>query len=888
MEEAKSPNRGGINSRRTTIAEIRHSSELFNPIRDLLAAANKPLLSKSQDVSFASRMTDCLNHWSYTTFMTLLTIYALFGDDLRLALTSKPADDVFYGFTTACLFFFSVEIILSSIFKEGYWLSFFFWLDVVSTLSLVTDIGWIWNKMVGTSSISKGAKVARAGRASRAGTRAARIIRVIRVIRLIRVAKLYKAAKSNMINKDKEDKGKLKRARVIFRGNQVADIKQFVVSAQAPVEIDSSDSSNNASASQSFSSMSPQDLNGTPSNGEESREEIVSDREEADIADLKIPEESKIGKKLSELTTKRIIILVLSVMIMLPFFSTTFYNESNASYEYGLEVINDLIGTSGFDLAFEDYVSEHEDLYTPLIFLEVNNLRNWSSSVSVDDLRSTEQLTVTLSGVPSDYNYSSYSVFDLRSSSKLEAELNIVKTVFICLILSVSAIFLSKDAQDLVLEPLENMMQTVKNISKNPLKAAQIAESDEFLMEEMAHDDIVGQKKKIKSSMEAEFLKETINKVTMLLALGFGEAGSEIIASNMQKGGGEVDPMIAGKKTYCIFGFCDIRNFTDTTEVLEENVMAFVNDIAHIVHGYVDYFAGCANKNIGDAFLLVWKINDENMLKEAEKDTLARKNPFVRELADMAVISFLKIIAEIHRNPKVLKYREHQMLNERLPGYSVKMGFGLHLGWAIEGAIGSEFKIDASYLSPNVNLASRLEAATKQFGVPILISDALWRLCSQVTRSKLRKIDRVTVKGSKEPIELYTCDIDINHLKPRPENDTETAEGMKKSRIMARLRKQAFRKRLINDGYHAYQLFNDDEDLLMMRSSVSHKFAKTFGKALKNYLDGDWDKAIEGFNKAQFIKKTPDGPCRALLEFMEQEGGRAPDFWPGYRELHDK
>lgn len=50
------------------------------------------------------------------------------------------------------------------------------------------------------------------------------------------------------------------------------------------------------------------------------------------------------------------------------------------------------------------------------------------------------------------------------------------------------------------------------------------------------------------------------------------------------------------------------------------------------------------------------------------------------------------------------------------------MNFGLHIGWAIEGAIGSNHKIDASYLSPNVNLASRLEAASKQYGVPMLIS----------------------------------------------------------------------------------------------------------------------------------------------------------------------
>lgn len=37
----------------------------------------------------------------------------------------------------------------------------------------------------------------------------------------------------------------------------------------------------------------------------------------------------------------------------------------------------------------------------------------------------------------------------------------------------------------------------------------------------------------------------------------------------------------------------------------------------------------------------------------------------------------------------------------------------MHIGWAIEGAIGSELKIDASYLSPNVNLASRLNAVSK-------------------------------------------------------------------------------------------------------------------------------------------------------------------------------
>lgn len=39
-----------------------------------------------------------------------------------------------------------------------------------------------------------------------------------------------------------------------------------------------------------------------------------------------------------------------------------------------------------------------------------------------------------------------------------------------------------------------------------------------------------------------------------------------------------------------------------------KDVMIFVNNLAEVVHSMVDRFLGAANKNIGDAFLLVWKI----------------------------------------------------------------------------------------------------------------------------------------------------------------------------------------------------------------------------------------------------------------------------------------
>jgi len=74
--------------------------------------------------------------------------------------------------------------------------------------------------------------------------------------------------------------------------------------------------------------------------------------------------------------------------------------------------------------------------------------------------------------------------------------------------------------------------------------------------------------------------------------------------------GEDVNPMLPGLKLVCIFGFCDIRCFTDATEVLQEGVMLFVNEIGEIIHKLVDEYSGAANKNIGDAFLLVWRLQE--------------------------------------------------------------------------------------------------------------------------------------------------------------------------------------------------------------------------------------------------------------------------------------
>ena len=177
---------------------------------------------------------------------------------------------------------------------------------------------------------------------------------------------------------------------------------------------------------------------------------------------------------------------------------------------------------------------------------------------------------------------------------------------------------------------------------------------------------------------ETVLLEDTLSKIGALLQVGFGEAGAEIIGKNMQ-GGGDLDPMIPGKKVTAIFGFCDIRQFTDTTECLQEEVMVYVNKIGEIVHRCTHQYYGAANKNIGDAFLLAWKICDGDLDEEEEKrevfvethDSLGQPRVMTtQEMADSALTAFLKIIIELDNANKtgVLKdYHSYESIQRRWP-----------------------------------------------------------------------------------------------------------------------------------------------------------------------------------------------------------------------------
>lgn len=320
--------------------------------------------------------------------------------------------------------------------------------------------------------------------------------------------------------------------------------------------------------------------------------------------------------------------------------------------------------------------------------------------------------------------------------------------------------FFSSDVNRLVIGPIERLVELVRKISANPLGV-------EYKM--------LGADEGFVDGMETTVLLATITKIGGLMRVGFGEAGAAVIAKNLAGSTkGRLNLMGGGTMIKSIFGFCDVRQFTDTTECLQEEVMLFVNRIAHILHSIVVQCSGAANKNIGDAFLLTWKIDEKYTAEQ------------VSSLADQALLAFCKSLIELSRYQNFIinfSVASTARLYKRFPEYAVRIGSGLHFGWAVEGAIGSDRKIDASYLSPHVSTTEFLESSTKAYGVPLLLSEPFFKLLSPAASRFCRQVDRIRRSAAEEPMGLYCYDSDIYidwNDKNRHNKKTETM----KSRLM--------------------------------------------------------------------------------------------------------
>ncbi|HEY9296178.1 MAG TPA: adenylate/guanylate cyclase domain-containing protein, partial [Phormidium sp.] len=174
--------------------------------------------------------------------------------------------------------------------------------------------------------------------------------------------------------------------------------------------------------------------------------------------------------------------------------------------------------------------------------------------------------------------------------------------------------------------------------------------------------------------------------------------------------------------------FSDIRSYTTLTESMEaEEVVHMLNEYFELMVEAVFQHKGTLDKYIGDAIMAVF-------------------GAFV-PLPDHALMA-TKTALEM-RN-RLTKFNENRHQNN-LP--EIKIGIGINSDVVISGNIGSSQRMELTSIGDGVNLGSRLESASKQYGCDIIISEYTFRKCN--SEIYCRELDYIRVKGKTQPVSIY-------------------------------------------------------------------------------------------------------------------------------------
>ena len=176
---------------------------------------------------------------------------------------------------------------------------------------------------------------------------------------------------------------------------------------------------------------------------------------------------------------------------------------------------------------------------------------------------------------------------------------------------------------------------------------------------------------------------------------------------------------LGGEKRRCTFLFTDVRGFTALSETLPpEEVTKIMNKALTIQSDAVQKHGGMVDKYIGDAMMAIFNAPMDLQHHEHIAVTCAK------EIQDNI------IKADI----------------------GVAIGVGVNTGEAVIGNMGSDTRFDYSAIGDAVNTAARLESATKEAGVDILIGEETEKYCGV----QLKALKPIKVKGKQKPLKIYT------------------------------------------------------------------------------------------------------------------------------------
>ena len=492
--------------------------------------------------------------------------------------------------------------------------------------------------------------------------------------------------------------------------------------------------------------------------------------------------ESQVGTAMRELTGQRVAIGIILALAITVLFT---YTENDATRASTMIVLHNQTGNAKF--ASPSLNGARASSVPDLYYYELSNGTKcyWSveeNGFYPDQLRPREKYLVK---VQSTHGNTTVGMFSFKSERRQEALVSLLTTFFILFIWFFGVTAFAGPVMVLVVIPIERMVRLLGMLMMDPLGYENTPRYKRFMEEEDTVTKNTNWTKEVLRGMETSFLMSTILRIGSLMKVGFGSAGVEIIRNNLQKGQSKNMLVLnsEGSRVFCIFLFCDIRQFTDATECLQEEVFVFTNRIAAVVHSICHSYGGSANKNVGDAFLVTWLL-DEDPSRFSGRNSFGGAENYRanNSQADKALLSVVKICMALHYDNFYIEamsdVARDALLSKlsRRKGPVVQMGFGLHAGQAVQGAIGSQRKIDATYVSEHVERTEFLESSTKKYGVKMLMSDSFHRLLHPSNRRRCRKVDQIMIQsdddededdyesGSGTIIELLTFDMDIDAL----------------------------------------------------------------------------------------------------------------------------
>ena len=187
---------------------------------------------------------------------------------------------------------------------------------------------------------------------------------------------------------------------------------------------------------------------------------------------------------------------------------------------------------------------------------------------------------------------------------------------------------------------------------------------------------------------------------------------------------------LEGRRREVTVLFSDLRGFTTMTEQADsEQLVRELNEYLHEMTKAVFAHKGVLDKFIGDAVMAVWG----SFVPQPAQDAKS---------AVQAALAMIRALAELN---------VRRAARGQVP---FAMGIGIHHGEAVVGDIGAEDQKNFTVIGDTVNLASRLEGVTKEYGVELVISAAV----AELVRAEfhLQTVDFVRVKGRSEPVRLST------------------------------------------------------------------------------------------------------------------------------------